>query len=204
LSSYNQKRFSEPQTTMPRTATDARDRILNTASTLFYQQGIRATGVDTIIAKSEVAKTTFYRYFPAKDDLVVAYLEERNHKFWELFEVAVSPFLDSPEQQLLAIFHWLDELLTNETSQGCPFLIVASEFPEINYPGHQVAIAHKLKLRDRLVKLATASGINQANELSIGLMLLVDGAFVQRRLYQTHQINLHQVATMHIQAYEGK
>jgi AcrR family transcriptional regulator len=189
---------------MPRTATDARDRILNTASTLFYQQGIRAIGVDTIIAKSEVAKTTFYRYFPAKDDLVVAYLEERDRMFWELFEVVVSQFPDSPEQQLFAIFEWLDELLTNETCQGCPFLIVASEFPEVNYQGHQVAISHKAKMRDRLAEIATANGINQVKELSIGLMLLVDGAFVQRRLYQTHQVNLHQAAMMYIRAYEGK
>jgi AcrR family transcriptional regulator len=188
---------------MPRTATDARDRILNTASILFYQQGIRAIGVDTIIAKSEVAKTTFYRYFPAKDDLVVAYLEERDRLFWELFEVVISRS-NSPKQQLLAIFEWLDELLKDETCQGCPFLMVASEFPEIDYQGHQVAIAHKTKMRDRLAELSAASGINRPEELSIGLMLLVDGAFVQRRLNRTHQVNLHQAATLHIQAYQGK
>lgn len=186
---------------MPRTTTDARDRILNTASALFYQQGIRAIGVDTIISKSEVAKTTFYRYFPAKDDLVVAYLEERDRLFWELWEVVVSRFPNSPRQQLLAIFEWLAELLTNEICQGCPFLIVASEFPEVNYPGHQIALAHKAKMRDRLAEIATASGINRANELSIGLMLLVDGAFVQRRLDRTHQVNLHQAAIMYIRAY---
>jgi AcrR family transcriptional regulator len=187
---------------MPRTATDARDRILNTASTLFYQQGIRAIGVDTIIAKSDVAKTTFYRYFPAKDNLVVAYLEERNQRFWELFEATVIQFQEQPKQQLLAIFNWLDELMASPDSQGCPFLTVASEFPEIDYPGHQVAIAHKTKMRDRLAAIAAASGIKQADELSTGLMLLIDGAFVQRRLYQTHQINLCQAATMHIHAYE--
>jgi AcrR family transcriptional regulator len=98
---------------MPRTATDARDRILHTASTLFYQQGIRAVGVDTIIAKSEVAKTTFYRYFPAKDDLVVAYLEERDRLFWELLEAVVSESQDEPRQQLLAILGWLDELMAS-------------------------------------------------------------------------------------------
>jgi AcrR family transcriptional regulator len=188
---------------MPRTATDARDRILNTASTLFYQQGIRAIGVDTIIAQSEVAKTTFYRYFPAKDDLVAAYLEERNRQFWVLFEVTVSQFVGQPKQQLLTIFSWLDELLACEASQGCPFLAVASEFPEIDYPGHRVAIAHKMQMRDRLAALAKASGIANADELSAGLMLLVDGAFVQRRLYQTHQVNLCQAATMLIRAYDG-
>lgn len=186
---------------MPRTNTDARDRITNTATTLFYQHGIRAIGVDTIIAKSEVAKTTFYRYFPAKDDLVVAYLEERDRLFWELLEVAVSQFADNPKQQLLAIFKWLDELIASETCQGCPFLIVASEFPETDYPGHQIAIAHKTKLRDRLAELATASGIDRANELSAGLMLLVDGAFVQRRL-GTDRVNLQQIAQTFIRAYE--
>jgi AcrR family transcriptional regulator len=186
---------------MPRTATDARDRILNTAATLFYQQGIRAIGVDLIIAQSEVAKTTFYRYFPAKDDLVVAYLEERDRLFWSLLE----PVLDAarePQQQLLAIFSWLDELLASSESQGCPFLIVASEFPEVDYRGHQVAIAHKKKLHDRIIAIVRASGIEQAEELSAGLMLLIDGAFVQRRLYQAHRVNLQQAAAMYISAYE--
>jgi AcrR family transcriptional regulator len=189
---------------MPRTVTDARERILNNASTLFYQQGVRAIGVDTIIAKSDVAKTTFYRYFPAKDDLVVAYLTERNQKFWELLEVAVNQFPDQPKQQLLAIFNWLDELLADESSHGCPFLIVASEFPEIDYPGHEVAIAHKTKMCDRLMGLAKACSIRQPNELSLSLMLLVDGAFIQRRLYQAHLVSLCQAATMLIRGYEGK
>jgi AcrR family transcriptional regulator len=186
---------------MPRTATDARDRILNTADTLFYQQGIRAIGVDMIIARSEVAKTTFYRYFPAKDDLVIAYLEDRDRRFWELFEEAISPSAGHPQQQLLAIFEWLDKLLANEENQGCPFSIVASEFPDLDYPGHRVAIAHKTKMCDRLTELATASGLKRAEELSAGLMLLVDGAFVQRRLNRSHQVDLHQVATILIQAY---
>ncbi len=187
---------------MSRTATDARDRILNTADKLFYQQGIRSIGVDTIIARSEVAKTTFYRYFPAKDDLVVAYLEDRDRQFWELFEGVVSQSAGNPQQQLLAIFNWLTKLLAHEDNQGCPFAIVASEFPDPEYPGHRVAIAHKTKMRDRLTELATASGVKQANELSAGLMLLVDGAFVQRRLDRSRQIDLHKVATILIRAYD--
>jgi AcrR family transcriptional regulator len=186
---------------MPRTATDARDRILNTATKLFYQQGIRAIGVDLIIAQSEVAKTTFYRYFPAKDDLVVAYLAERDRLFWELLEAVVRPVAE-PMPQLMAIVGWLDELLASPDSQGCPFLIVASEFAEIDYRGHQVAIAHKTKLHDRLTAIVQASGIQQAAELTAGLMLLIDGAFVQRRLYQSHRANLQQVATRYISAYE--
>ncbi|WP_404790427.1 hypothetical protein [Altericista sp. CCNU0014] len=65
------------------------------------------------------------------------------------------------------------------------------------------AIAHKTQLRDRLAALTKASGIAQAEALSAGLMLLVDGAFVQRRLYQTHRVNLCQAATMLMRAYDG-
>lgn len=186
---------------MPRTATDARDRILKTATTLFYEQGIRAIGVDLIIAQSEVAKTTFYRYFPAKDDLVVAYLEERDRLFWSLFEAVVDKTPDDPHQQLLNFLRWLDEVLASPESRGCPFLAVASEFPEVDYPGHQVAIAFKTKLHDRLVAIVQASGIQQAEELSVGLMVLIDGAFIQRRLYQAHRVNLQQLAMQYVASY---
>ncbi|MCP6758482.1 MAG: TetR/AcrR family transcriptional regulator [Fischerella sp. CENA71] len=188
---------------MPKTQTDAKDRILTVADELFYQQGVRAIGVDTIIAKSQVAKTTFYRYFPSKDDLVIAYLEGRNQQFWQLFDEAVNQYPGKPKQQLLAIFTWLDELLASPHSHGCPFLMVASEFPEIDYPGHQVAIAHKQKMRLRMAQLAELAGIKSAEQLSAALLLLVDGAFAQRRLFHQHGngVMLEKAAVMMIKAY---
>lgn len=173
---------------------------------LFYREGIRAIGVDTIIAKSEVAKTTLYRYFPSKDDLVVAYLEGRNQRFWELFETVVNQHPGQPNQQLLAIFVWIDELLNSTDSHGCPFLMVASEFPEPDYPGHQVAINHKQKMRDRMAELAELAGIKQAKELSAGLLMLVDGAFAERRLFKKHDngIRLAKAAAMMIEAYVSR
>jgi AcrR family transcriptional regulator len=186
---------------MPRTQTDARARILAIADDLFYRVGIRATGVDTLIARSEVAKTTFYRYFPAKDDLVIAYLEERNRQFWVLLEEALVQSPQDPQQQLLSIFTFIDRLLASDRNCGCPFLMVASEFPDPSYVGHQVAIAHKTQLSDRLVEIARLGGIKQAQELSLGLMLLVDGAFAQRRLYPSHQVKLQPIAARLIQAY---
>ena len=181
----------------------ARDRILAIADELFYSDGIRASGVDTIIAKSEVAKTTLYRHFPSKDDLVVAYLEARNQRFWELLEAEIGHDDGQPRQQLVAIFAWLDKLLSSDESHGCPFLMVASEFPELEYPGHQVAIAHKEKLRDRLIELAELAGISSAEELSAALMMLVDGAFAERRLFQQHGngISLEKLASIMIKAY---
>ncbi|AFY92743.1 TetR/AcrR family transcriptional regulator [Chamaesiphon minutus] len=188
---------------MSRTQTDARARILGVADELFYREGVRAIGVDTIIAQSEVAKTTLYRYFPSKDDLVVAYLEGRNQRFWELFETVVNQHLRQPKQQLLAIFIWLDELLSSADSHGCPFLMVASEFPEADYPGHQVAIAHKQKMRGCLIELAELAGIEQAKELSAALLILVDGAFAECRLFKKHDngIKLAKAAAVMIEAY---
>jgi AcrR family transcriptional regulator len=190
---------------MSRVQTDARERILSVADDLFYRAGIRAIGVDTIIAQAEVAKTTLYRYFPSKDDLVVAYLEARNAKFWPLFEQVIAQYPGEPKQQLLAIFSWLDDLLSSPESQGCPFLMVASEFPEVDYPGHQVAIAHKQQVCDRLAELASAAGIQKAEELSAALLMLVDGAVAERRLFQKHGngVMLGQAARVMIEAYEN-
>jgi AcrR family transcriptional regulator len=188
---------------MPRTPTNTRDKILMTANDLFYQKGVRAIGVDTIIAQSEVAKTTLYRYFPSKDDLIVAYLENQDWHFWRLFDEVVDRSPNEPKQQLLAIFSWLDELIAAPDCHGCPFLMIAAEFPEIDYPGHQVAIAHNQKLRDRLTALADLADIALAAELGATLSLLIDGAFAQRRLFKQHDngVRLAKVARMAIDTY---
>jgi AcrR family transcriptional regulator len=188
---------------MPKTQTNAKDKILMIANNLFYQKGVRAIGVDRIIAESEVAKTTLYRYFPSKDDLVVAYLEVQDWHFWRLFDEVVDRSPNEPKQQLLAIFSWIDELLASPDCHGCPFLMIAAEFPEIDYPGHQVAIAHNQKLRDRLTALADLAGIALAAELGATLSLLIDGAFAQRRLFKKHDngVRLAKAAKMAIDTY---
>ncbi|NJL18668.1 MAG: TetR/AcrR family transcriptional regulator [Nitrospira sp.] len=188
---------------MPKPRTDARERILSVADELFCREGVRAIGVDTIIAQSEVAKTTFYRYFPSKDDLIATYLEERNQQFWQLFDQVANQYPDDPKQQLLAIFRWFDEVLASPESYGCAFLMVASEFPEFDHPGHQVAIAHKQQLRDRITKLIEQAGIQPAEELSAALLLLGDGAFAELRLFRkpNNGISLEKAATMMIAAY---
>jgi AcrR family transcriptional regulator len=169
----------------------ARQRILEVADELFYREGIRAVGVDTIIAKSGVAKTTLYRYFPSKDDLVVAYLEERNRRFWELFEEAIAQYPNKPKEQLLAVFGWLDQLLAKPECYGCPFLVTTTEFPELGYPGHQVAVAHKLATRDRLIALAEQAGAANPHQLGAHLLLLFDGAFAERRLFGQSGSGVH-------------
>ena len=190
---------------MARSKTNTREKILSVADNLFYQKGIQAVGVDTIIAKSKVAKTTLYKYFSSKDDLVVAYLESRNQLFWELLEERLKQHSGDYKQQLLEIFVWLDSLLECDDSYGCPFLIVASEFPELNYPGHQVAVTHKLKMRSRMKELIELTGIKKVEELSAALLMLVDGAFAERRLFQRHNngVSLKKAAKVMIESYSS-
>ena len=188
---------------MPKKAnSSARERILEVASKLFYEYGIRAVGVDTIIAESEVAKTTLYRYFASKDDLVVAFLEERDRLFWECFNEKVAKYPDDGKAQLLAVFEWIDELLVKPECYGCPFLITTSEFPQLDYPGHRVAIAHKKEMLQRLTQLAENAGVSNPQQLGKYLLLLVDGAFSQRRLFGLNEfeINLKNAAEILINA----
>jgi AcrR family transcriptional regulator len=160
-----------------------RQKILEVADDLFYREGIRAVGVDTIIAHSGVAKTTLYRYFPSKDDLVVAYLEERQNSFKRLFEIAIARHPNEPKQQIISLFAWLDKYLAKPECYGCPFLVTASELPQLEHPAHQMAVANRIAIRDRLVSLAAAAGLNHPQQLGIHLLLLIDGAFTQRRLF---------------------
>ncbi|PSB41774.1 TetR/AcrR family transcriptional regulator [Cyanosarcina cf. burmensis CCALA 770] len=163
--------------------TSTRQKILEVADDLFYREGIQAVGVDTIIAQSGVAKTTLYRYFPSKDDLVVAYLEERQNSFKRLFEIAIARYPNEPKQQIIALFAWLDKYLTKPECYGCPFLVTASELPELEHPAHQLAVSNRIAIRDRLVSLAEAVGVDNPQQLGVHLLLLIDGAFTQRRLF---------------------
>ncbi len=160
----------------------ARDRILQTAGDLFFQYGYRAIGIDLIIAQSGVAKATLYRYFPAKDDLIAAYLEETNQRFWNWFDAAAAHG-ETPRDQLERVFEALQKLVTTPTCHGCPFLMAATEFPDRDHPGHQVAVRHKDAVRARFQALCESASLRNASVLADHLLLLLDGAFMAVRLY---------------------
>lgn len=180
-----------------------REQILTTAATLFFRDGFRAVGVDTIVAESGVAKMTLYRHFPSKDDLIVAYLEDTNKKFWVWFDKAIAPYPDQPREQILAFFRSLEELITKPACYGCPFLIAATEFPNVNEPAHQVALANKNAVRQRFQDLLTQANIHPADILADHLSLLVDGAFIAVRMYGYENPARHvsQAAQQLIHAY---
>lgn len=166
------------------TAGTVRERILETAQRLFYRDGFRAVGIDTIIAEAGVAKMSLYRHFASKDDLIVAYLEASNEQFWAWLDAAVGD-VNAPEQELLAIFGAIEDLATSPQCLGCTFQSAAAEFPDEDHPGHRVAVAHKQAVRRRLATLASRAGLSDPEGLAGQLLLLMDGAWVAARMRAT-------------------
>lgn len=159
----------------------ARERILDTAAELFYREGIRAVGIDTIIARSGVAKMSLYRNFASKDELVCAYLERNmaQHAAWWDRVTARNP--GDPRGQMKALFtalgHWID----HPKFQGCPFTTAAAELRDPANPARTLALAHKRMVRDRLHALAVAAGADDPDRLCAQLQLLMEGAYAAGR-----------------------
>jgi AcrR family transcriptional regulator len=160
----------------------ARERILDVASELFYRHGFRAVGVDTVVERSQVAKTTLYHHFRSKDDLIVAYLERSNERFWAWFDGSAAGEA-GPRATLLALFDAVGSLARSPECLGCAFQATAGEFPEADHPGHRVAKAHKRSVLRRLRMLAADAGAREPDELARELLLLMDGAFAAARMF---------------------
>jgi AcrR family transcriptional regulator len=159
-------------------ATDVRERILETASGLFYREGVRAVGVDLVVAAAGVAKTSLYRYFRTKDDLIAAFLQREDEDFWRTWDEVAGKHRDDPAGELQAHMDWIGERVGRPNYRGCPQLNVAAEFPQADHPARQVATAHKLELRRRLFDLAERLGVARAEILAGQLAVLINGAFV--------------------------
>lgn len=131
---------------------EARQRIITTALDLFYRQGYLATGINQVIAEAGVSKNTFYYHFPSKEDLCVAYLQER-HLIWMGWLYEKIDEYTSPRDRLLSVFEFLDSWLSGCHFRGCAFLNIASEVPDINHRLRQEVIEHKDELRKVLSSL---------------------------------------------------
>ena len=158
-----------------------RQRILDTAFRLFYAHGIRAVGIDRIIAESEVAKATFYKHFPAKDDLVIAYLDKVDGVWGQQLRAAAEAAGPDPAEQLVGLFDALATACRREGYRGCAFINAAAE----SRPGtvvHERTLAHKLAVRAWVRDLAQRAGATDPDALARALTLLLDGGLASGSL----------------------
>jgi AcrR family transcriptional regulator len=145
-----------------------KDRILETADRLFYLQGIRAIGVDTIAAEIGISKRTLYNHFPSKDALISAYLERR----------FVTPRASEkpPAEQILATFDSLERRFASKDFRGCPFVNAVAEMGPEHRSVRKIAIAFKESRRVWFRDLLLQLGVADAEALATQLALLVDGS----------------------------
>lgn len=165
----------------PRTG---RDRLVAAAVELFYRHGFGAVGIDRVIAAAGVTKSTFYKHFEGKDDLMVAAVRQRDE--WEsaAWVRAVRKLAgDDPGRQLLALLDVMDVWFNDPDFRGCMFMNTAIEFPNPHDPVHQAAAAHKRQTRDHFRNLARAAGAAPAAAETFAdcYTALIEGALVLRQ-----------------------
>jgi AcrR family transcriptional regulator len=154
----------------------ARERILQTARDSFYREGIRAVGVDTLIARSGVAKMSFYRSFRSKDDLVCAYLEASAAEYWHWWDEIIKSRAQEPREQLRALFVATADHAISENFRGCPFGNTLAEFPEDGHPARAVIVRFRAERHARLRELAKAAGACDPERLADQLGIMLEGS----------------------------
>src|SRR5882724_4930720 len=174
---------------LPAPPKTGRERLIAAAVELFYRNGFGAIGIDRVIETAGVTKTTFYKHFEGKDDLMVAAVQRRDEWESQAWGRAVHKLAgDDPAKQLLAMFDVMDLWFNAPDFHGCMFMNTAAEFPNPHDPVHQAAAAYKRKVRDHFRNLAAAAGAKgaEAEIFADCYTALIEGALILR---QTHGRN---------------
>ena len=161
-----------------RETSEARQRILATADRLFYQEGIRAVGIDRIIAEAEVAKMSLYKHFPSKDDLILAALAYREEAILALFSAAMDQHGKKLKNPLRVFFAALKDLFESPGFRGCPFQNAAVELADPSHPGTEFVRGHKQRFSEFLRGLIEQSVGKAAAKVAPAVTILVEGALV--------------------------
>lgn len=169
---------------VPKPPQTGRERLVAAAIELFYAHGFQAVGLDQIIAAAGVTKTTFYKHFESKDELMVVAVQTRDAWEMEAWDRAVRTIGgDDPRAQLLAFFDVLDTWFNDPDFRGCLFINTAAEFPNPHDPIHQAAAAHKRKSRDHFRTLAAAAGARDPEAFADRFTALLEGTLVLRQVH---------------------
>ncbi|WP_309643275.1 TetR/AcrR family transcriptional regulator [Phenylobacterium sp.] len=164
------------------TQADVRERILTTASDLFYRRGVRAVGVDVVVEAAGVAKTSLYRHFRTKDDLIAAYLQREDEDFWACWDRVAARNEQDGAAELEAHLAWIGARVGRPNYRGCPQLNVAAEFPDEDHPARVVARTHKEELRRRLRVIAERLQVARPDDVATELSVVINGAFVSSQI----------------------
>lgn len=174
----------------------ARERILHAAHDLFYLEGIRATGIDRVIAEAGVTKVTLYRHYPSKNDLILAFLDDRHQRWMGWFDGALRRFGDDAAALLPCMTEWF----THPQFRGCAFINTVAELGPMLPEAVQRAHQHKRRMQVRIAQLLPADDRRDARALA--LAIAVDGAIVRAACDASPQAALDALK-MAIEAFSG-
>jgi AcrR family transcriptional regulator len=160
------------------TTSEARQRILETADRLFYEEGVRAVGIDRIIAEADVAKMTLYAHFPSKDDLILAVLRHREASVLAFFGSAIERHNRKARNSLRAFFAALKEWFETPGFRGCAFQNAAVELADPKHPAAEFVRGHKQRFGEFLRGLVVEAVGKSAAKVAPAVALLVEGAIV--------------------------
>ena len=153
-----------------------RDHLIEVATELFNRCGYHASGIDRVIAEAGVAKTTLYRHFRTKEDLIVAVLQRIDAQHREGLRADVDQLAHEPKQKILASFDVLEDWFRGNSFYGCPFMSAASEYNVRTSPVFQVVVLHKRLMIAYFEELARAAGLDDPTRIGEEINLLHEGA----------------------------
>ena len=160
----------------PIPASAKRELLLDTAWTLFCQNGYRAVGIDTVLAKAGVAKMTLYNHFDSKEDLIAAAMAKKGAEILAMVDGVIASAGKNPERRLLAVFDWLAVWFGSKDFSGCAFIKAVGEYTAAGDKPRLAAAVYKQGLQDRLQSLAAEADLKSPALLARQLMFLIDGA----------------------------
>lgn len=161
----------------------AQRNLLHAASELFYREGVRTVGVDAVVERAGVNKMSLYRQFSSKDELVMAYLEQKDEQFFGYVEKSFAKHPGEPAKQLQQYFDDLVVRASVDDYRGCPFVNVSVEFSDTAHPARQFVFRNKQRLMARLTELSTAAGADDPDALANALGLLIEGVYAASQTY---------------------
>jgi AcrR family transcriptional regulator len=155
---------------------EIRRRVLEAAARLFYRHGVRAVGLQQVIDEAKVGKSSVYRQFAGKDDLVAAWLADSRRFWWERAQT-IAESHPAPAEQLLALVRAVHDEVSEPGFRGCRFLNTSGEFRDPDHPGHRESAGHLRDIHTQFADLAERAGADDPHTLADELMIIIDGMY---------------------------
>ncbi|WP_369215549.1 TetR/AcrR family transcriptional regulator [Streptomyces flavofungini] len=161
---------------------EARSRLLNTATRIFYTEGIHSVGVDRIIAEAQVTRATLYRHFKGKEELILSYLHRADQGIRGQVTAVLAQGL-APADTVRAVARTITEGIRSAGFRGCAFLNAAAEYPDPAHPVHQAVLAHRQWFLEAVTQLLTEAGCVPGDAAGRHFVMLRDGAMAAGCLF---------------------